>query len=55
MPTWLPGIGGTQQWAFDDLVSMFNGTGEISSLLGVIGLPFLVNWSERNRLRLDLP
>jgi GPH family glycoside/pentoside/hexuronide:cation symporter len=43
LPFWLPGVGGTQQWQFDDLVSWFNGTGQISSLLGVIALPFFVN------------
>jgi len=43
LPSWLPGVGGTQQWQFDDLVSWFNGTGQISSLLGVIALPFFVS------------
>jgi GPH family glycoside/pentoside/hexuronide:cation symporter len=42
LPSWLPGIGGTQQWQFDDLVSWFNGTGQIASLLGVIAMPFVV-------------
>jgi len=42
LPSWLPGVGGTQQWQFDDLVSWFNGTGQIASLLGVIALPFFV-------------
>jgi GPH family glycoside/pentoside/hexuronide:cation symporter len=43
LPSWLPSVGGTQQWQFDDLVSWFNGTGQIASLLGVIALPFFVN------------
>jgi GPH family glycoside/pentoside/hexuronide:cation symporter len=42
LPSWLPGVGGTQQWQFDDLVSWFNGTGQIASLLGVIAMPFVV-------------
>jgi len=40
LPSWVPKIGGTQQWTFEDLVSFFNGTGQLASLVGVILLPF---------------
>lgn len=43
LPSWVPSIGGTQEWQFDDLVSWFNGTGQIASLVGVILLPLVVN------------
>lgn len=43
LPSWIPWIGGTQKWQFDDLVSWFNGTGQIASLLGVVALPFYVS------------
>jgi len=43
LPSWLPKIGGTQQWQFEELVSWFNGTGQIASLIGVILLPFVAN------------
>jgi len=43
LPSWLPWIGGTQEWGFERLVSWFNGTGGIASLLGVTILPFLVS------------
>ncbi len=41
-PAWVPWAGGTQEWGFERLVSWFNGTGGIASLLGVTILPFLV-------------
>lgn len=40
LPAWLPKVGGTQEWGFESLVSWFNGTGQIASLVGVILLPF---------------
>jgi GPH family glycoside/pentoside/hexuronide:cation symporter len=43
LPSWLPKIGGTQQWQFEEIVSWFNGTGQIASLLGVVLLPFVAN------------
>jgi len=43
LPSWLPKIGGTQQWQFEEIVSWFNGTGQIASLLGVILLPYFAN------------
>jgi GPH family glycoside/pentoside/hexuronide:cation symporter len=42
-PSWFPWIGGTQTWTFDDLVSWFNGTGQIASLVGVVLLPLFVS------------
>jgi len=43
LPSWFPKIGGTQQWQFEEIVSWFNGTGQIASLLGVILLPYVAN------------
>jgi GPH family glycoside/pentoside/hexuronide:cation symporter len=43
LPEWLPKIGGTQQWQFEEIVSWFNGTGQIASLIGVILLPYFAN------------
>ena len=43
LPSWLPRIGGTQEWHFEEIVSTFNGTGQFASLLGVILLPFVAN------------
>jgi len=42
LPGWLPWAGGTQEWGFERLVSWFNGTGGIASLLGVVILPSIV-------------
>ena len=42
LPSFFPWVGGTQTWEFDSLVSIFNGTGGIASLIGVIILPFYV-------------
>jgi GPH family glycoside/pentoside/hexuronide:cation symporter len=39
----MPVIGGTQTWQFGGLVSLYNGTGGIASLLGLLALPWLVN------------
>ena len=43
LPAWLPWVGGTQEWGFERLVSWFNGTGGIASLLGVTIIPLLVS------------
>jgi GPH family glycoside/pentoside/hexuronide:cation symporter len=43
LPSWLPKIGGTQQWQFEEIVSWFNGTGQIASLIGVVLLPYVAN------------
>jgi GPH family glycoside/pentoside/hexuronide:cation symporter len=40
MPTWIPKFGGTQEWHFEGLVSAFNTSGAIASLIGVILVPF---------------
>jgi len=41
LPAWLPKIGGTQEWHMEGLVSVFNTTGQLASLTGVILVPFL--------------
>lgn len=38
LPGWL---GGTQTWHLEGLVSVFNTSGQLASLVGVIGLPFV--------------
>jgi GPH family glycoside/pentoside/hexuronide:cation symporter len=43
LPGWFPVVGGTQEWHFDSLVSIYNGSGGIASLIGVILLPLYVN------------
>ena len=40
LPAFLPKIGGTQTWHFEALVSAFNSTGQLASLLGVVLVPF---------------
>jgi glycoside/pentoside/hexuronide:cation symporter, GPH family len=40
LPSFIPKIGGTQEWHMEGLVSLFNGTGQAASLLGVILVPF---------------
>lgn len=42
LPSWFPWVGGTQEWGFERLVSWFNGTGGLASLLGVVILPSIV-------------
>jgi glycoside/pentoside/hexuronide:cation symporter, GPH family len=44
LPSWVPKIGGTQTWEFESLVSIFNTTGQLMSLLGVVLLPFVTRW-----------
>jgi GPH family glycoside/pentoside/hexuronide:cation symporter len=40
LPTFLPKIGGTQEWHLEGLVSAFNTSGQLASLIGVILVPF---------------
>jgi len=40
LPAWVPAWGGTQEWHFEGLVSVFNTTGQLVSLLGVVLVPF---------------
>jgi glycoside/pentoside/hexuronide:cation symporter, GPH family len=40
LPSWLPKIGGTQEWHLESLVSIFNTSGQLASLIGVILVPF---------------
>ncbi len=44
LPAWLPKIGGTQEWHLEGLVSVFNTTGQLASLTGVILVPFVARW-----------
>ena len=41
LPSWLPKIGGTQEWHMESLVSAFNTTGQLAALSGVVLLPFI--------------
>ncbi|HTX65540.1 MAG TPA: MFS transporter [Opitutaceae bacterium] len=47
LPAWVPEFGGTQEWHFEGLVSVFNTTGQLVSLLGVILVPFYARWVGR--------
>lgn len=40
LPSWLPKFGGTQEWRLEGLVSVFNTSGQLASLVGVILVPF---------------
>ena len=40
LPAFLPKIGGTQEWHLESLVSVFNTSGQLASLIGVILVPF---------------
>lgn len=40
LPAFLPKIGGTQEWHLEGLVSAFNTSGQIASLIGVVLIPF---------------
>ena len=40
LPAWLPKFGGTQEWHLEGLVSVFNTSGQLASLVGVILVPF---------------
>ncbi len=43
LPSFLPQIGGTQEWHLESLVSIFNTSGQLASLVGVILVPFYAN------------
>ena len=47
LPSYLPKIGGTQVWHMESLVSMFNTSGQMASLLGVILVPFFAKITGR--------
>jgi GPH family glycoside/pentoside/hexuronide:cation symporter len=47
LPAFLPGIGGTQEWHLEGLVSTFNSSGQLASLIGVILVPFYARWVGR--------
>jgi GPH family glycoside/pentoside/hexuronide:cation symporter len=47
LPSFLPGIGGTQEWHLEGLVSTFNSSGQLASLIGVILVPFYARWVGR--------
>jgi len=40
LPAFLPKVGGTQEWHLEGLVSAFNTSGQLASLIGVILVPF---------------
>lgn len=40
LPSWLPWLGGRQEWHLEGLVSAFNTSGQLASLLGVLLVPF---------------
>ncbi len=40
LPSFLPKVGGTQEWHLEGLVSAFNTSGQLASLIGVILVPF---------------
>ena len=47
LPAWVPEFGGTQEWHFEGLVSAFNTSGQLVSLLGVVLVPFYARWVGR--------
>jgi GPH family glycoside/pentoside/hexuronide:cation symporter len=47
LPSFIPKIGGTQEWHMEGLVSLFNGTGQAASLIGVILVPFFAKMAGR--------
>jgi GPH family glycoside/pentoside/hexuronide:cation symporter len=46
-PSFLPWIGGTQEWHLEGLVSTFHFSGQLASLVGVILVPFFARWVGR--------
>jgi GPH family glycoside/pentoside/hexuronide:cation symporter len=40
LPAWLPKFGGTQEWHLEGLVSVFNTSGQLAALIGVMLVPF---------------
>lgn len=49
LPEFLPKIGGTQEWHLESLVSIFNTSGQLASLLGVMAIPFFARLAGRKR------
>lgn len=47
LPDFLPKIGGTQEWHLESLVSIFNTSGQLASLIGVIMVPMFARISGR--------
>ncbi|MFO1449315.1 MAG: MFS transporter [Opitutaceae bacterium] len=47
LPSWLPKWGGTQEWHLEGLVSIFNTSGQLASLVGVMLVPFVARWVGR--------
>ncbi len=47
LPSYLPKIGGTQQWHLESLVSIFNTSGQLASLIGVMLVPFFARRAGR--------
>lgn len=47
LPAWVPKFGGTQAWHFEGLVSAFNTTGQLASLVGVALVPFVARATGR--------
>jgi GPH family glycoside/pentoside/hexuronide:cation symporter len=47
LPSFLPKIGGTQLWHMESLVSMFNTSNQMASLLGVVMVPFFAKITGR--------
>jgi glycoside/pentoside/hexuronide:cation symporter, GPH family len=43
IPVLFSGLGHPETWGFESLVSWFNGTGQIASLVGVVLVPFYAN------------
>jgi GPH family glycoside/pentoside/hexuronide:cation symporter len=42
LPAWVPKIGGTQTWGWESLVSVFNTSNQVLSLIGAMLVPLLV-------------
>lgn len=47
LPSFIPWIGGTQEWHLEGLASTFNSSGQLASLVGVILVPFYSRWVGR--------
>jgi GPH family glycoside/pentoside/hexuronide:cation symporter len=47
LPAYLPKIGGTQEWHLESLVSIFNTSGQLASLVGVMAIPFFARLAGR--------
>lgn len=47
LPTWLPKIGGVQQWGWEALVSAYNTFNQVLSLVGAVLVPFVARSAGR--------